>query len=342
MTQTTKQAVLTNGAFYIVQSVEDGGTSYALGDIDLKGYNNSVEFNTFFKNESVSGSEPEFWSHSELVKYLDTKVEPTAINFNFKGSDFKDYESRFTEFMNHKELKKAVLFKAYTSKMNFPDLNTFLFALKSLLEKTKNLNGHLYGFYDQNKKRALLGFSPELLYEKLEDQYLIHAVAGTQEKRHFKPWSEKLTSEHKMVEESVKDTLTPLKVSFSEAQTAEYGELVHLKSLGQITDEVDEEALVKLHPTSAVGTLPHKYHKSFELGPSPRGFFGGYVRVKSKTKSFAVVLIRGVEFREKQAMVCVGGGVLKNSKINEEWLELQAKWSQLQSLWGLKKWTQNT
>lgn len=344
-----KQAVLQNGSFYIIQSVQDESLSFALGSLvpkkllprkrdeqRFKQKDDAVEFVDFFCEESVKGLEPSFISREDLLNTLENVTDLKPTKFNFKPSFFEDYESRFDSFMNTEELKKAVLYKSYTSNTGFPDQNSYLHTLKALLEKTKVLSGYLYGFYDRENKRAVLGFSPELLYQKFEDKFLIHAVAGTQKKSEFKPWSEKLIAEHKLVEEGIHKRLSPKQVNFDEASSADYGHLSHLKSIGQIREDVSEDDLLKLHPTSAVGTLPYEYHTSFDAGPSPRGFFGGYVKLKTQTKSFAVVLIRGVEFRENFTQLCIGGGVLKNSDLNEEWSELEAKWDQFKQLWGLE------
>ena len=236
------------------------------------------------------------------------------------------------------------------------------------------MGGYVYGFFDPKKKRALLGLSPEFLYTSKSDGTLwTTAVAGSQRASQFKKWSAKLKLEHKLVEESVKDSLSE-KVEFSSAKTLKYGDLVHLCSEGKISQDLTHhqdmnlnqdldmnmdlnqdlnmnqdlnlnqdlnmnmdlnQIAKRLHPTAAVGTLPKKAYESLNLGPEPRGFYGGYAELQKIDLPFSLVTIRGLEWNGGELRASIGGGVLQESLLDEEWEELNFKWAQFKKLWGI-------
>ena len=317
VTSFTTQYILSNKAFYVLQSPSGGLFWGSLVESKACG-----RFVSFDQGEVVGlGESVQIQDISFLKAY---KAEFLA-DFVPYGKNI--YEKRFKAFKSDKSVEKAVLFETYVAE-SFLALEGYLSALNSLLNAQKRIGGYIYGFYDPGKKRAFLGLSPEYLYKTDENKgFWTTAVAGSQ--RALEPWSEKLILEHKMVEQGIKESLSE-EVTFSEAETLEYGDMVHLSSKAKILTNV--ELSKKLHPTAAVGTLPKDAYKRLDLGPKPRGFYGGYAELDA---AFSLVTIRGLEWRGGKLLASIGGGVLKESSLEEEWSELSFKWEQFKKLWSI-------
>ena len=327
MTSLSTQDILADKGFYVLQSPSKG---LFWGPLASKASNICGQFVTFDENEEVRLGEPRSLEVSDLLDQ--TGTQPFKSDFTSSGRS--EYEKRFRAFKSQNSAEKAVLFETYFSKCEL-NLEVYLFCLKRLLERNHSKDGYIYGFYDPIKKKALVGLSPEYLYTTRQDgSFWTSAVAGSQKGSEFKSWSEKLKKEHRMVEESIKDSLGG-GVDFSVAETMKYGDLVHLRSAGRVKTK-DTKALSKrLHPTAAVGCLPKKACKSLDLGPVDRGFYGGYAELLSLDLPFSLVTIRGLEWRRGEVKASIGGGVLKESSIDDEWNELSFKWKQFKKLWDL-------
>ena len=323
MTLPTTQDILSDEGFYVLQSPLS-------------------ELFWGFLTENPNGSRGKFISFNEEEEILlgaGTEglgllgfCEQRSPKARFRGFGQAEYKRRFGEFQARGDVQKAVLFETYTSHEDL-SLAVFLYCLKKLLERENSVGGYVYGFYDPKKNRALLGLSPEFLHS-FEASGIVRtiALAGSQEVSQFKSWSDKLKQEHKMVEDSISRSLSG-RVKFSSAKSMRYGELVHLSSQGLVEEDVDRIAQ-RMHPTAAVGTLPKEAFRFLDLGPEPRGFYGGYAELEDIALPFSLVTIRGLEWSDGELRASIGGGVLKESSFEEEWNELGFKWEQFKRLWN--------
>jgi isochorismate synthase EntC len=326
VTLPTTQDILSDKGFYVLQSPSQGLFWGPL--LEAKNEAIGAFFSFDLKEEVYLGPYKPIQDISCFSTY---ESEPKKLEFLSEGE--QKYAERFNAFKRQTEVEKAVLFETYKAKTTFSQ-KSYMHFLKKLLNLSKNINGYVYAFYDPKKKRALVGLSPEFLYMTGSNGKVVtNAVAGSQKIADLKPWSEKLKNEHRYVEECLKKALGG-KVKFSEVETLKYGDLAHLSSKGEIQGEVEYLAF-KLHPTAAVGTLPKEAYKKLNLGPEPRGFYGGFAELKDIDLPFALVTIRGLEWANDDIKVSIGGGVLKESSLHEEWSELDFKWTQFQKLFGL-------
>lgn len=336
-----KQADLVRGGFYILEEPNRLLKRFLVGSLAGEEVSKSAiigQFKAFdLKDIQFLGPPVFIFDEAELKAFLVTgshgaEASTLALTEVEKGSYLKTFK-HIKNKMKKTDLQKAVLYtKLEQCLEDFPSVEAFTFLMLAGLRNKKS--GYLFGFYNPFSQKALLGCSPEFIFKTTEDGGLITtAVAGTQKTSTDLQWSSKLKLEHKLVMDGVSERLKN-RVSWGNVENFSYGDLSHLKAEGLIEKSLNSEDLSELlHPTPAVGTLPHKYFNEIKLGPEGRGYFGGYVEVLSFERSFSLVTIRCFEWSAAKVQICIGGGVLKESLAEKEWIELEDKWNIFKNMW---------
>ncbi len=338
-----KQADLVNGGFYILEEPNKLLKRYIVGPLAGVGALKSSyfgQFNGFNLSLNQAFLKQSFiFTKEELKAFLMTGLESRkTLSLSLTEEEKKNY---FKIFFNIKEeMKKADLFKAVLyikveqSLKGFVSLNEFSF--QALMGLKNKKSGYLFGFYNPLKKKALLGCSPEFLFKTTaQGNCITTAIAGTLKTADVLKWDKKLTTEHQMVMDGISKDLE-FKVQWGPVKSFEYGKLSHLIAEGVVDKAVDIKKLSGLlHPTPAVGTFPRQYCRDLKLGPEGRGYFGGYVEGFGFQRPFSLVSIRCFEWINSKVQVCIGGGVLKESLVDQEWAELENKWITFKSIWEI-------
>ncbi len=178
-----------------------------------------------------------------------------------------------------------------------------------------------------------LTITPEVLLESYNNgQWHTVALAGTMQKEET-IWSEKNQREQQYVADYVTSVLNPLVNHFthSEVQTIEAAQLKHLRTDFFFTPHAKiGELLEALHPTPAVCGLPKKkaYSAIKQIESSPRKYYAGCSGPLqlSKEGTHLYVTLRCAHWTDNSAVTYyAGGGLLKESKLQEEWHEINSK-----------------
>lgn len=197
-----------------------------------------------------------------------------------------------------------------------------------------------------------LAATPETLLRRSSSSPLWHtmALAGTCEWKGSLPaldaWSKKNIEEHQYVVDFITKRLTPFaegNIAKSPCHPTRAGNVVHLHtdisfrpkaafSIGSL--------LQSLHPTPAVCGTPTESAKRRILmsETTPRKYYAGFsgpININEQTALF--VSLRCMEMSEGQATLYGGGGILKESKLEEEWQETCRKLHAMQQLFSGKK-----
>lgn len=276
-----------------------------------------------------------FWK--EMVKRCLNDLELTP-----KGSideDFLNCAHNIIDAIKHKEMKKVVpvTFKEY-SFQGRPELS---------LLKFKNLEGHLYGFWD--KSGGVLGVSPEVLFYRSKKQDQFVALAGTIESSILDAKQALLDSskdrhEHDLVIKDICNKLNRIglkEVSIGETYTIEYGPLIHLKT--EITTPKSErrieDLIDALHPTAALCGFPErvafellKKQPHYQLEKEER-LFGGVFGIETQDFSLAIVMIRNIQWKKDKLYIHSGCGLVDTSEPDKELEEVQNKRKAIESLY---------
>jgi len=188
-----------------------------------------------------------------------------------------------------------------------------------------------------------LGASPEMLYSREGRQLRAEAVAGTRrrgadaEEDHalgeFLQNDHKESQEHAAVVGMIRRVLQELSGHVESASPRRLLKLARVQHLitefaAELRPEMrDADILRTLHPTPATCGLPVeaardwiRRHESF-----PRGYYAGPVGWMTRDRSCFTVGLRSGLVREKMIDLFAGAGIVRGSKPEREWKELDSK-----------------
>lgn len=184
--------------------------------------------------------------------------------------------------------------------------------------------------------------SPERLFRRDKDRLVTEAVAGTRQRTGVDAVdraaaeellaSDKDRREHAFVRAAIEEALRPLAISVQvgELEIGPAGPVLHL--VQRITATLkhgvrDGDLLAALHPTPAVGGVPHDNALALSRAQEPfdRGWYGGPVGVASRDWTEMAVGIRCALWNPAGLHAYAGAGVVAGSDPALEWLEILAK-----------------
>lgn len=220
------------------------------------------------------------------------------------------------------------------------------------LDYSKDLPAHVYGAWDQSE--GTVGVTPEILFDlPRPGRVSTVALAGTRRD----PDRELLGSlledpkelrEHDLVIQGIFESLQDqgLVLQYPTEELRLPG-LSHLRTRIELSTEreMDFSTLVeRMHPTPALGACPGPAGKDWllradERGPIPRESFGapfGASWAGGGSDCFArcVVGIRNLRWRHERILCGAGCGVIAESRLDREWLELQGKIRAVKGIFG--------
>lgn len=255
-------------------------------------------------------------------------VEPFAAVF-----------SEISAQINAAQLKKSVPVtteRAPATYQQFEALQTNLSALPE--------NMIPYGFSDG--EQGFLGATPEILFDIYEGKMQTMALAGTAHYRDKEVFTfdQKEIQEHEYVADNIIEKLGSLGMTKKkQRQIMELGEMIHFHTPIEVelynSHQLDD-IISHLHPTPALGPLP-KTTKSLEDLYKWRTqlrtpvYFGAPFGLYHEGRLRIVVAIRMVFFSDGELQLPTGCGVISESKLLNEWKELELKRNAVKTLFNL-------
>jgi menaquinone-specific isochorismate synthase len=236
------------------------------------------------------------------------------------------------------DLRKVVLAQSLTASLRSP------FRLPETLDRLADTYGDCFRFaVDPGVGSTFFGATPERLVTREGTAVRTEALAGSigrggtpaEDERLATRLrdSEKVSHEHALVVEAIRDRLAPIAdVRPGEQTVRKLDSVQHLRTpieatLGEPTHVLD--LVERLHPTPAVGGLPPEVARrtireteAFDRGwyAAPVGWFDA-----SGDGAFAVG-IRSAVATDSRAALFAGNGIVADSDPAEEWTELQLKY----------------
>lgn len=211
--------------------------------------------------------------------------------------------------------------------------------IQNILQKKSDQ--YLYGFW--NNSFGFIGFTPEILITSDKNKFQTMALAGTWSKQDLTPFDFKdlkIQNEHQIVVEDILKQLSDEKLILkSENEILELEYLYHLKTNFHYQSNNIEKCLQKLHPTAALGLYPRSNQlfeefQKFDL-QNCRENFGAPFGYLGPDKSFVIVAIRNIHWRNENISIFSGCGVTAESDFESEWSELDAKRNSVKNTFGL-------
>lgn len=207
---------------------------------------------------------------------------------------------------------------------------------------------HYVALWSTPQTGTWLVATPEVLVEKVAGIWKTMSLAGTMtweagklEGRHAY-WSPKDRKEQRIVTEYVYNCLLPYseQIELRGPYPVKAGELAHLKTdlLFSLRPSILlGDLLGTLHPTPAVCGLPKEESLKLILDgeDSSRRYYSGFsgpLKIKGETRFY--VSLRCMEFSEDTALLYAGGGLLRDSEEDFEWIETCRKMETMLSLFS--------
>lgn len=182
--------------------------------------------------------------------------------------------------------------------------------------------------------------TPEVLLRMEGKDGYTMALAGTILATEQPVWTDKNREEQRLVGDYIARTIAPFseKTSIGEPQTVRAANVMHLQTDFRFTmNERMEvaELLEQLHPTPAVCGIPKAEARQFILANehSPRLYYSGFCGlfdVNSQTSLY--VSLRCMQMLGNKIRLYAGGGLLRESVMESEWLETEAKMEAMRQL----------
>ncbi len=211
------------------------------------------------------------------------------------------------------------------------------------------LNSYRFHF-QPTPETAFFGISPERLFLRDKNKISVEAIAGTSHRGNTKNHeiqisekllkSEKVNREHHYVVKNVKQVLNDLDAKIESENQPEIMKLHQLLHLfKEITarlpeDNNDIDTLTTLHPTPAVGGYPRQnalsHIENFE--EFDRGWYASPIGWIGKDETEFAVAIRSGLTKGNILKIYNGAGIVKGSTANDEWAEIEMKYSSVISL----------
>jgi isochorismate synthase EntC len=259
------------------------------------------------------------------------------LNFKWEPPCFSEYEKQFfslKEEIRKRKLSKGVPFCHQISNCEMTKKN-LLNLIFSLMEENKSTKNYLYGYWDFDSEEGFLGASPELLFVQEQKKVETYALAGTfANKKKLENDKNKLYREHDLVVDGMIKELsvfgTVLKENTSIMRLKDFSHLKSNLTLDLKNEFQFEFLLSALHPTPALGAFPKKqgqnWLKYLEQSIQKRFFYCSPFGVSLGDHfSLCIGVIRGLQWKKRSIFLTAGGGVIKESQLDEEWNEILLK-----------------
>ena len=200
---------------------------------------------------------------------------------------------------------------------------------------------------ETEKSGCWLTATPEILLDGKGNDWRTIALAGTMKlegdqlngEGETLRWSTKNIQEQRIVATYITECLEQFTSDFGEEgpKTVRAANLVHLRS--DFTFKLDDnnhigDILNTLHPTPAVCGLPKREAFKFIVKNehTPRRYYSGFMGPLGATETHLYVSLRCMNIDGNTCHLYAGGGLLKDSTEEQEWLETEAKMETMRRL----------
>lgn len=226
----------------------------------------------------------------------------------------------YIERMQRSELDKVILSRIQEEKLSVSPIELF--------EKLEEAFPKAFVYLIESKSIGTwIGASPEILLEAKYGTAKIMSLAGTKKANDQSEWGEKEREEQRIVTQFLRDEIrvfSPLKLEESPVFDRPAGPVKHLCSELQFELQGSPlEFITRIHPTPAVCGQPRTTALQLiqEFEPHRRLFYAGMIGVLEKDHARVYVNLRCAQIIDNHIYLYVGGGLTKDSIVNDEWNE---------------------
>jgi len=290
----------------------------------------------------------EEFSVDELLSLLPVHVE-SGERITWLQPSKEEFAQVFEDIQGHiqrGELSKAVPAIVRSSHCEI-DSNLRLCAIRNALIISQRSPLLAYGFWTSDGE-GMIGATPEVLFEqRASGELTTMALAGT--RRTDDSGASLLTDskemfEHRVVVDGIVERLAGFgEISIGETREVRLPALIHLHTGIRVSSESGfdfSDCVEALHPTPAIGAWPReagwKWLRS-QANAESRIRFGAPFGMMPPGSPCGrcLVAIRNLQWREGEAWLMAGSGIVSASQLDREWAELHSKLDSVQGALGI-------
>ncbi|MBR1686960.1 MAG: chorismate-binding protein [Prevotella sp.] len=277
----------------------------------------------------------------ESLKEWDNELLPMVHYPTLAVSQHRDRADYHIDFSNfHAQLVAGDYQKLVLSRMVDASRIDSVSPLDLFRDACERYPRMFVGLFSTPQSGAWLTATPEVLLSGSGRQWLTIALAGTMPYEPRPQWSPKNIAEQRFVASYLMETLEQFATDIDETgpYTARAAHLIHLRSDFRFTldrPHVVGDLLQALHPTPAVSGLPKRSAIDFILHNEQhrRHYYSGFcgpLSVQGQTHLF--VSLRCMQFGADRYRLYAGGGLLPDSREEQEWQETETKLDTMRNL----------
>ena len=283
---------------------------------------------------------------TEVIDLRDKKFSRTERQRNRATSDISVYYK--VDFANyHSQLENDSLRKIVLARCADEDMPEGLEPLDLFYRACEMYPRMFIALVDTDKSGCWLTATPEILLDGDGYDWRTIALAGTMKlegdllngEGETMKWSTKNIQEQRIVATYITECLEQFTGDFREEgpRTVRAANLVHLRSDFNFKLEDNKhigDLLNALHPTPAVCGLPKREAFQFIISNehTPRRYYSGFMGPLGSTENHLYVSLRCMNIDGTKCHLYAGGGLLKDSVEEQEWLETEAKMETMRKL----------
>ncbi len=286
---------------------------------------NREDTGLFINGDYITNSEeetyklPQEFAYNNQFKYADPK-----------DSDFNEYTDQANEAiqrMKEGNVHKIVLSRTKTIPFTHDKIVPTFFNINSMYEEAFVFLVNIPG------RTIWIGASPETFIRKNDDKASSMALAATKKGGDDSAWTEKEEKEQKYVSDFIEEKLNEFELPYSKSELYDKVLSSGIKHLCndfsfEINEDVFSKLVDQLHPTPAVAGIPRAISLNHikEIETHEREFYAGFLGpVNSQGHTDLFVNLRSAKLSEDVLCLFVGGGLTKDSNVEDEWYETELK-----------------
>ncbi len=300
----------------------------------------------------IRGDESFLWKEESFLWKEESLLwkKESLSTFHFPLSSMNTYAIDFANF--HAQLEAGIFRKIVLARCATEHLPQGMTPLNLYAEACKRYPRMFVSLVYTEKSGLWLTATPEILLEGSGNSWRTIALAGTMKlegeqlngEGESLTWGTKDIQEQRYVATYITECLERFTSDFVEdgPRTVRAANLVHLRSdftFSLPDDQHVGDLLQALHPTPAVCGLPKREAFRFitQNECTPRRYYSGFMGPLSlRDSTHLYVSLRCMNIAADQCRLYAGGGLLKDSRMEQEWKETEAKMETMRGLLGIK------
>ena len=279
------------------------------------------------------------------AEHIETAAQTPATSCSAPQSSFDTYAIDFANY--HAQLEAGSFRKIVLARCADEQFQEQVVPMELFYKACRMYPRMFISLVYTRKSGYWLTATPEILLEGGEGQWRTIALAGTMKlegeqlcgEGETVSWSTKNIQEQRIVASYITERLEQFTDEFCEdgPRTVRAANLVHLRS--DFTFSLPDDShlgslLHALHPTPAVCGLPKRATFEFIIRNehTPRRYYSGFMGPLRLSSTHLYVSLRCMNIEGGCCHLYAGGGLLKDSTVDQEWQETEAKLETMRSL----------